>query len=188
MRHRRQPRTEEEFQALTKAWEILTDREAAIVGGSFLEDRLAVAIKSIFVKLPPKGNTAKQLTEAALFDGYGPLATFNAKIDIGFALGLYDNNRWNDFHIIRSVRNEFAHAFESLTFLDERVSGLCGRIKSQVPYAIDDNDSLLQHHDMALVQKIHYLVICNYLAGYVEAGAEVYSKFPTLRGILAQKS
>jgi hypothetical protein len=120
MRHRkRQSISDEEAREIILSWGRRSDTEAAVVAATYLEDRLSFTIKSRFVKLPESGDTSKHLTEAALFQGYGPLASFYAKIDIGFALGLYDNARRIDLHLIRSIRNDFAHAIEPMTFLNE---------------------------------------------------------------------
>ena len=64
--------SDEEANRLLKTWSDKGDTEAAIIAGSYIEDRLGFAIKCCFIKLPETGAVTKQLTEAALFDGYGP--------------------------------------------------------------------------------------------------------------------
>lgn len=56
--------------------------------------------------------------EARLFDGYGPLGSFSAKIDIAYALGIITEQIFNDLKTIKDIRNEFAHPkeLEFLTF------------------------------------------------------------------------
>ena len=44
-----------------------------------------------------------------LFKNNGPLATLSAKIDLARLLGLISEMVRSDLHIIRDVRNEFAH-------------------------------------------------------------------------------
>lgn len=44
-----------------------------------------------------------------LFEGNGPLATLSAKIDLARLLGLVTETIRSDLHIIRDIRNEFAH-------------------------------------------------------------------------------
>lgn len=44
-----------------------------------------------------------------LFSGYGPMATFRAKIDIAYAMGDIDAPLKTDLHIVRDIRNKFAH-------------------------------------------------------------------------------
>lgn len=44
-----------------------------------------------------------------LFKGYGPLSTFNAKIDMARALEIVDEKTYNTLRILKSIRNEVAH-------------------------------------------------------------------------------
>ena len=108
-----------------------SDRETAIVAGAHLEELLEAAIKARLVEMPQTGDNAKHVTEAALFDGYGPLATFYAKIDVGFALGLYQQDARADLHIIRSIRNEFAHAVESFSFSEKQIESKCKKLHAK---------------------------------------------------------
>jgi DNA-binding MltR family transcriptional regulator len=60
---------------------------------------------------------AKKLVDdkavAKLFGGFGPLSTFNAKIEFGFALGLLPRHVYTDLRTIRKIRNLFAHKRDS---------------------------------------------------------------------------
>ena len=49
------------------------------------------------------------------FKGLGPLATFSAKIDLGYLLGLYHSQFQELLHSIRDVRNAFAHNMEPVS-------------------------------------------------------------------------
>jgi len=54
----------------------------------------------------------RKLSEAQrtnLFDGYGPLSSFAAKIDVGYALNNFDDALYADLTVIRKIRNAFAH-------------------------------------------------------------------------------
>lgn len=51
-----------------------------------------------------------------LFTGYGPLASFSAKIDMTFALGLIGAEQRKTLNHVRHIRNAFAHADEMLHF------------------------------------------------------------------------
>ena len=57
----------------------------------------------------------------------------SARIKLAFALGLIDAHELNECEIIRKVRNDFAHAVHGLSFADHKVSGLCDRLKSDLP-------------------------------------------------------
>ena len=47
-----------------------------------------------------------------LFEGSGALSTSIAKIDMAYSLGLISENERRDLHLLRKIRNEFAHAFD----------------------------------------------------------------------------
>ena len=54
----------------------------------------------------------RKLSEAQrtnLFDGYGPLSSFAAKIDVAYALNIFDDALYADLTVIRKIRNAFAH-------------------------------------------------------------------------------
>ncbi len=52
-----------------------------------------------------------------LFDGgNAPLGNFSAKINLAFRLGLISDKYASDLHIIRKIRNEFAHNIHGCDF------------------------------------------------------------------------
>lgn len=50
-----------------------------------------------------------------LLDNEGPLSTFSAKINMTYRLGLIDNSFSHSLHLIRKIRNSFAHEVEGCT-------------------------------------------------------------------------
>jgi hypothetical protein len=78
-----------------------SDRVAAIVGGSLVEEMLTRALRAFLRQ------DAVALKEA--FDFNGPLGTFSAKISMGYVLGLYGKEVRRDLDLLRKVRNDFAH-------------------------------------------------------------------------------
>ena len=62
-----------------------------------------------------EGSLASKLTissntfYARLFEGYGPLSTFTAKIDMARALEILDEETYNTLRILKNIRNEIAH-------------------------------------------------------------------------------
>lgn len=87
--------------ALIEEIEGQTDRGAAIVGAAWVEEAISAAIESFL--------QSDQKAWQRLFDGNGPLATLSAKIDLSRLLGLVSETIRSDLHIIRAIRNEFAH-------------------------------------------------------------------------------
>jgi DNA-binding MltR family transcriptional regulator len=78
-----------------------SDRGAAIVGAAWLEESISAALES-FLHSHPK-------SWERLLGGNGPLGTFSAKIDLSRLLGLTTDAIWSDLHILRDIRNQFAH-------------------------------------------------------------------------------
>jgi hypothetical protein len=107
-----------------------SDRAAAILAVSLLEDRLAALLRAWLVDEPKiAGKT---------FGGSGPLATFSAKIDMGLLLGILEKTRHRELHLIREIRNKFAHGVETLTFETPRIRDQCENFQpptfSEPPY------------------------------------------------------
>jgi hypothetical protein len=80
-----------------------TDTATAVVFASRVEDWLGAAIKTRM-----RVDLSSRLRER-LFEGYGPLSTFSGKIDIGYALSMFEADIYNDLRAIKDIRNRFAH-------------------------------------------------------------------------------
>jgi mannitol repressor len=65
---------------------------------------------------------------AKIFEGYGPLTHFSAKIDITYIFGLIDKTSYDDLRAIKDIRNKFAHTTEDLFFTSEEVDRECQRL------------------------------------------------------------
>jgi hypothetical protein len=95
-------------QELHQAWnEIerpMNDRAAAVMVGAFVEDALGQAV--------------------------GRRSSFYSMIEAGFERKLYKDLVLNDLHIIRSVRNVFAHAIRPISFDTPEVIGEVGKFQS----------------------------------------------------------
>ena len=94
------------------------DRGAAIIATSILEDHLILAILSRMHRDAD--------AEGRMFKGYGPLNTLASRIDLGLLLGIYPRRHWEILHIIRNIRNEFAHNMQPTSFRSQRA--LCAKL------------------------------------------------------------
>jgi DNA-binding MltR family transcriptional regulator len=108
-----------EYETILKEMMAETDRGAAIIAFSFVDEHLEQSIRSQFVPL------SKSKTKA-LFSG--PLATFEAKVQIGYALGLFSDKILSDLSLIAQIRNKFAHRLLSIKFSDPNVRELCNNL------------------------------------------------------------
>ena len=97
---------QQEAKALAK---LEADRSIAIVQTSVVEEHLRAAVERYF----PGKDIDHQAIER-MFDPmkYGPLGTFNARVDIAFALGIIGKSARQALKTISSIRNLFAHRLD----------------------------------------------------------------------------
>jgi hypothetical protein len=96
-----------------------SDRGAGIIAASLMEEILELAILN---RLRPLSSDKYR----NLFKGNSPLSTFAAKIDIAHAIGLINDLGHIQLHLIREVRNRFAHRIEPLNFEHPEIKQLIG--------------------------------------------------------------
>jgi DNA-binding MltR family transcriptional regulator len=87
-----------------------SDRAIAILLGSVLEMFMQEAIAGTFPHVKTDDDFER------LFGQYRPLSTFAAKVDVGYAVGLFDKKLRGNLDRVRKIRNEFAHDFSDLRF------------------------------------------------------------------------
>lgn len=99
-----------------------SDRAAAITASAFFEEKLVAALVSRFV---PLSNTIRD----ELFEGpVASLRGLSAKIDIGYAVGLYGKVTRTDLHKARTIRNDFAHHYSIRAFSHPKVLEKCNAL------------------------------------------------------------
>ncbi|MEO9611710.1 MAG: MltR family transcriptional regulator [Nitratireductor sp.] len=76
-----------------------------------LENWLKEAIVRLFTNSPRR-------LQDKLFEFKGPLGTFSAKIDMAYAVGAISQDAHRTLHILRDIRNAFAHATDEMDFED----------------------------------------------------------------------
>lgn len=103
-----------------------SDRDAALVYGSMVEQALETAISTHFVT-----STEEQAKFFSYADEDSAFPTFAAKTSLGFALGIYDDRMRDDLTCIRNVRNVFAHARVAVDFGHPAIIQACAMIKAR---------------------------------------------------------
>jgi hypothetical protein len=99
------------FKLLFDEFEKESDRAAVILTSAMIEDSLEDLIKA---KLAPSSSS-----DDPLFDGSNaPVGSLSAKIEIALRLGLVSDQFARDLHLIRKIRNDFAHNISGCTFED----------------------------------------------------------------------
>ena len=99
-----------------------TDRGVALFSAAFLESRLDELLRRYFVQ--------RDKVADSLLEGTGGLSTFSSRTDLVMLLGLIPESAWRDLHLVRKIRNDFAHSPESIDFSQERIAARCRELVS----------------------------------------------------------
>jgi DNA-binding MltR family transcriptional regulator len=94
-----------------------SDRAAAIVASSFLEDKLSEALVA---NLRPDTNVSKRL-----FKPTGPLAGLYNKADLAYLMGLISKPTCADVQTVAGIRNKFAHWAKPISFGHKEIQISC---------------------------------------------------------------
>jgi hypothetical protein len=96
------------------------DHAIALIGASYLEKALEVAIRSRFAPLD-----TEDCARIFEYDHNGPLADLSARIKMAHALGLIGPKTKTDMNTVREIRNAFAHASQVLHFSFPEIAAKC---------------------------------------------------------------
>ncbi|MBB5213307.1 hypothetical protein [Microbulbifer hydrolyticus] len=99
---------------LEKEFEGDSDRAAAIVGASYLDELLKELLIQFMVDDSSQNNKA-------LFSGTGPISSFSARINLAYRFGAISKFEKKTLHGIRGIRNEFAHKLSGASFQEESI-------------------------------------------------------------------
>lgn len=97
-----------------------SDRGAALMAASYLEETLAAVLRKKLV------DDAKVADPAFEFNSV--LGTFSSRIDFCYLLGVIPANARSELHRIRKIRNSFAHVAGSISFDTENIRNQCGHL------------------------------------------------------------
>ena len=111
-----------------------SDRATAVMLASFLEDHLGRLLKSAM-------RHPLSLTESNdIFEHRGPLASFDSRIIMAYALNLIGPKTRSDLKLIKSLRNAFAHSRMPFGFQAPEVRAVCNKLQiidlpgTNIPY------------------------------------------------------
>jgi hypothetical protein len=111
-----------EVEAIMDSLQDKDDLHVAIIAVSIVEATLE---HLIVTRLP---RTNKEFL-SRLFQRMGPLSDFNSKILIAEAFGMLTGPLANELHVMRNVRNAFAHAKVPISFSSEAVEAELRRLR-----------------------------------------------------------
>ena len=91
-----------------------SERACVIIAASLLDNALFSLLQARLAPCSTNTDT--------LFDGANaPLSTFSSRIEVSYRLGLLSARFCRDLHLVRRIRNEFAHNVIGCTFEESSV-------------------------------------------------------------------
>ncbi|HXX21704.1 MAG TPA: hypothetical protein VEO19_00985 [Terriglobia bacterium] len=96
-----------------------TDRACALMAAEYCSAKLSDVLSAAFV------DDKKVVKKILGDDPYAPLGTFSSRIDLAYLVGLVSKTAHRELHLIRKIRNRFAHEYAPLTFEDPRIANWC---------------------------------------------------------------
>jgi len=94
-----------------------TDRGCALMAAAFLNNALSELLKKNFIK-------NKKVSDR-LFESNQPFGNFSSKIDAAYALGLIGKTVHQNLHLVRKIRNDFAHVADPIGFEHPPIKSRC---------------------------------------------------------------
>jgi len=109
------------YNNLVKEFQNESDRSVIIVAVSYLEKYLEYYLKKRLID--------HKLVNS-LFEGYAPLNSLSAKIDMAFSVGIISEEIHSELHRLRKIRNLSAHEDSKLNFEDAKIKDICNNLIS----------------------------------------------------------
>lgn len=97
------------------------DRGCVILAASFFDELLGNILNEFLIK--------DVKSDDEIFNAFGPLATFSAKIKMSYRLGLISAKEYKQLEVFRKIRNIFAHQLKSKTFADTDLKDLIVKLR-----------------------------------------------------------
>ena len=108
----------EEVSSFQKMLRQETDRGCALACASYLESDLGELLKADLID-------DKKVIEELLQSPQAPLSSFNPRIEASYAIGKVGASARRDLHLIRRIRNLFAHQSIEISFDDVTIASRC---------------------------------------------------------------
>ncbi|MCW8830681.1 MAG: MltR family transcriptional regulator [Gammaproteobacteria bacterium] len=133
-----------DYHDVIKTFHKETDRAAAVLAGSLIENFLASYLRS--------GMVDDKIVDE-LFVGFGPLADFKKRIETAYAFGFIEKQVHRDLTLIAKIRNHFAHHPLTTSFEMSPVSNWCLELSTKNIYPIEG-----QQPDARMDNRHRYLI------------------------------
>lgn len=121
-----------------------TERGAVVLGFAWIDEELTRALRKFCLPSPkaPKGASAVSAEKADELFGVGrPIADAAAKIDLAYRLGLLRPHAHRSLHVLRKMRNDFAHISSGMTFESDTMRS---RVRALFEHQKEMMDSIVE--------------------------------------------
>lgn len=110
-----------------------SNRGAALNAAAVLDDWLENILRSFF---------ADNKSGKELISGFNaPLGTFAAKVAAAHALGLLQDNEFQEITLVRKIRNEFGHSWRCVSFESEKIVALVNQLPWCGPVELEEEST-----------------------------------------------
>lgn len=123
----------EHYNDVVRMFHSESDRGAAVLAGSYVENCLASYLRSKMIADDDVQN---------LFSGFGPLADFYGRIECAYAFGFISARGRSDLNYIRKVRNHFAHHPKEASFKTDPVKSWVAKLSTPTELNADDGTTI----------------------------------------------
>lgn len=137
-----------------------SDRACVILSAAMIEEELESIIKK---KLVPCDKTTDNLFDNAT----SALSTFSSKIDMAYRLGVISKNLCRDIHVIRKIRNQFAHDIYQCNFKNPKIIDMVGQLESNTKIVQQDLEIRDRFDDST---RGDFQIICAKIIFYLKTG------------------
>jgi DNA-binding MltR family transcriptional regulator len=184
----RRPKTFIHFNDFLDAHEQESDRGYVLVASAILNTALEYCLRK---KTRHPAAIVKRNIDP-LFSHNCPLSSFWAKLNFAYAMRLIPEWVFRDLDILRSIRNDLAHTFETFSFTDRNVDHRIRQLRS--PYrAADKNDSYVTEARFKTEMnrlsaeewkhfsesKLRFAMMFHYIHGFLTEGRSYTRRRPT---------
>jgi DNA-binding MltR family transcriptional regulator len=134
------------------------DRGAAILVVTNVENALQTCLQNILVNQDASHND--------LFGNNAPMATFDSKIRMAYALGIVGPEMLENLNIIRHIRNAFAHSKIPITFDTKEVADASNLLHKPdlIDFAPIDDSVFASDWEISNTIRMKFITICNIMA------------------------
>jgi mannitol operon repressor len=120
-----------------------SDRGAVLIAGSRFDEVLEAILGAFFCNTSSAND---------LLEGFSaPLGTFSSRASACHALGLIEDNEFEEITLIRKIRNEFGHKWKGISFDSQKIKNLTLRLPWLGPVEYQKSSSPRARFNFAVV-------------------------------------